>query len=254
VRHQIFLLAGGAHVVALLAFGCSFPDYGIVEPRLSGDGGGGASSASPQGGGGSEVVAGGAGSAGGENGENGGGGSPSAGSSGSNASGSAGLAGDGGEAGRPPAAPNKCADYPTLPADARCFDDATHAYLFRSETKPFTIAAAQCRFYDMHLVSIESPTEDAFILQSAGKITQPSQFDYFWIGGSTIGSPGTWHWTDGSVFWTGGTNGQQIGDAYFNWRSDSPMNTGSDSCAFSDDAGWQDGDCTQNRPYVCEAD
>jgi Lectin C-type domain len=255
VRHQIFLLAGGASVVALLAFGCSFPDYAIVEPMLSG-GGGGATSAPPQAGGGSDFVA---GSSGSGDAPGGGSGAPSGGSSGSNVGGNGGLAGEGGEggegggAGRAPTGPKWCADYDALPADGRCFNDATHAYLFRSETKTFTIAAAQCAFYGMHLASIESPSEDAFIIQMAAKITEPSEFGYFWIGGSTIGSHGTWHWPDGSVFWTGGAMGQPNGDAYFNWRSDSPLNVNTDSCAFSDDAGWQDGDCTQNRPYVCEA-
>jgi hypothetical protein len=167
--------------------------------------------------------------------------------------GSAGLAGNAGSGGAA-AVPKKCADYETLPPDAKCFDDATHAYLFRSETKSFPIAAAQCPFFQMHLVSIEGPVEDAFINGMARTITEPFRFGYFWIGGSTIGRAGTWHWTDGSVFWTGDSHGLPNGDAYFNWRSGSPVNTDGDSCAFSDDAGWQDIDCMQDRPYVCEAD
>lgn len=259
MRHQIFLLAGGAHVVALLAFGCSFPDY-VVRPTPS-DGGGGASSMSPQGGGGSEAVAGSSGGAAGL-GEVAGGalnaGASGAGTGG-NEGGGAGQGGasgageEGGEGGCPFAVPKKCADFLALPPDATCFDDANHAYLFRSETKSFAIAAAQCAFYEMHLASIGSHVEDAFVIQSAAKISGPSRFGYFWIGASTIGSPGAWHWADGSVFWTGGAHGTPNGNAYFNWRSDSPMNVSSDSCAFSDEAGWQDGDCTLNRPYVCEA-
>lgn len=261
MRHQIFLLAGGAHVVALLAFGCSFPDY-VVRPTPS-DGGGGASSMSPQGGGGSEAVAGSSGGAAGLGEVAGGalnagasgagtGGNEGGGAGQGGASGAGGAGEEGGEGGCP-FAPKKCADFLALPPDATCFDDATHAYLFRSETKSFAIAAAQCAFYEMHLASIGSHIEDAFVIQSAAKISGPSRFGYFWIGASTIGSPGTWHWADGSVFWTGGAHGTPNGNAYFNWRTDSPLNVSSDSCAFSDEAGWQDGDCTLNRPYVCEA-
>lgn len=207
---------------------------------------------SPLGGAGSHPVGGSTGAPGaGESGA----GAPGAGTSGANPVGNdGGGAGQGGEGGAPPVAPKKCADYPALPIDAVCFDDATHAYLFRSETKSFSIAAAQCTFYEMHLASIETPVEDTFIIQSAAKIDGPSRFGYFWIGGTTLGSHGTWRWTDGSAFWTGDAKGKPYGDAYFNWRTGSPMNPDADSCVFSDGPGWQDGDCTLDRPYVCEAD
>jgi hypothetical protein len=242
VRHQIFLLAGAASALVLLAYGCSFPDYKIVEPAVAG----GAGAPVQAGAGNAAGSSGTAGSA--EPADGGGAGTAGGGSSGAQPGGNGGD-----DAGTPPRISKKCADYQVLPPDCTCSDDATHAYAFCPMTRPFTTAAAQCSFYDMHLVSIEGAIEDAFITEAAALITQPSEFGYFWIGGSTIGSHGTWHWPDGSVFWTGGASGTPNGDAYFNWRTDSPQNTGTDSCAFSDDQGWQDGDCTNNRPYVCEA-
>lgn len=183
----------------------------------------------------------------------GGGGAGGAGGATAGGTGGTSLGGDGGEAGAPHV-PNKCEHYATLPSDCKCVDDATHAYLFCSMTRPFSAAASQCSFREMHLVKLEGPDEDAWILQEAGKMGMPSLIQYFWIGASTIKTPGVWHWTDLSVFWQGGANGNAYPGAYFNWRTDSPQNTATESCAYTDQQGWQDGDCTQNRPYVCEAE
>ena len=132
-------------------------------------------------------------------------------------------------------------------------DDDTHAYFFCSMTKPFTSAAALCSFYDMYLVKVESPTEGAWIFDQADMIGTPVVVKYFWIGASTIKSPGIWHWTDLSELWRGGATGTPVPGVYFNWRIDSPHNTATESCAYTASDGWQDGDCTQNRPYACEA-
>ena len=163
--------------------------------------------------------------------------------------------GFGGEAGAPEMMPvhKMCADFAVKPRDCTCVDDETHAYFFCSMTKPFMSAASLCSFYDMHLVKIESPSEDAWIFAQAEMIGSPSVVQYFWIGASTIKSPGTWHWTDLSEIWQGGANGTPEPDVYLNWRTDSPQNTATASCAYTARDGWQDGDCTQNRPYACEA-
>lgn len=228
--------------------GCSFPDYAFSGPAPFGGSSGSSNAGAPSGSGG-ELSAGSGGNSGGAGGA---GGSPTIGGSGG-AGGNSGSAGDGGDAGAP-AVSKKCADFPLLPEQCGCADDATHAYFFCRTTRTFSSAAAQCRFSDMHLVTVSSLAEETWIMAEAKKMTVPAPFQYFWIGASSTESPGTWHWTDGSLFWQGGANGMPTsGDVYYNWRTDYPQITSSERCVHVQD-GWQDGDCTQNRPFVCEAD
>ena len=244
MRFHSNLLASGTSVLALLAAqGCSFPDYAFPSPATSGAGGG--SGATVDAGSGGVPTAGSAGA-------------PGGGTAGASNGGNAGASpgGDGGEGGEPVPVhvPKKCADHTVKPKDCTCVDDDTHAYFFCAMTKPFTSAASLCSFYEMHLVKVESPTEDAWLLDHASMIGDPSVVQYFWIGASTIHSPSVWHWTDSSALWQGGANGNSVPGVYFNWRTDSPQNTATESCAYTAPQGWQDGDCMQNRPYACEAD
>lgn len=223
---------------------CSFPDYTFLRP----DPGAGATGLA---GDGSASSGAGAGGGGGSSGDTAG--SPNGGAATSGTSGT-GTGGDGGEGGAPDV-PSKCADITGLiMPGCTCLDDATHAFIFCSTTKPFATAAAQCTFMEAHLVKIEGTLENMFVSSNANTITMPMNVQYFWIGASTQNSPGTWHWTDGEVFWTGGAMGTPAAGAYFNWRTDRPQNTATQACAYMDlEGGWQDGDCTQNRPYACEA-
>jgi Lectin C-type domain len=168
------------------------------------------------------------------------------------AGGSAGMvAGAGGAAGSS-SGPKACADYAFLPTDCGCFDNAGRANLLCTTSRPWTQAEAQCEFYDMTLVKIESPAENDWILTQARAMTVPAPFVSFWIGGSSIGSPGTWHWPDGAVFWHGGATGTPLKNVYFDWRTNNPQNIGSESCVQMDQDGWHDGDCTSDHSYVCE--
>jgi hypothetical protein len=245
VRFHSYLLASGTSVLALLAAqGCSFPDYAFPSPATASGAGGGSGATVGAGSGGVPT----AGSAG----------APEGGTAGASNGGNAGasLGGDGGEGGEPVPVhvPKRCVDHAVKPKDCTCMDDDTHAYFFCAMTKPFTSAASLCSFYEMHLVKVESPTEDAWLLDHASMIGDPSVVQYFWIGASTIHSPSVWHWTDSSALWQGGANGNSVPGVYFNWRTDSPQNTATESCAYTAPQGWQDGDCIQNRPYACEAD
>lgn len=235
---------------------CSFPEYAFSRPDPSAGSGGSGNAVGVAGDSGNGMP-------GGTGGHSTDAGSSGVAGSGAGAGGSlagAGAAGNGGNAGSAggggaPHVPNQCADLDNKPNYCTCADDATHAYLFCSQTRTFAAAASQCTFYEMHLVKQDSAGENSFVSARANQITQPAGVQYFWIGASSLNSPGVWHWTDQTVFWQGGASGTPTSGAYFNWRTDQPQSTVNAACAYMDlDGSWQDGDCTQNRPYVCEAD
>jgi hypothetical protein len=159
-----------------------------------------------------------------------------------------GAAGEGGSV-----QPKACSDLDELPSDCVCRDYSLHAYLFCSTSYAWSQAKSRCGFYEMSLAKIESPGEDQWILKQAHGLQDPRPLTFFWIGASSMDSPGTWHWPDGTVFWRGDASGDQVGDSYFNWRISSPQNTSAAACVFLDDNGWEEGDCSFKRGYVCEA-
>jgi hypothetical protein len=164
-------------LLGLVVSACAFPDYNF---------------ALVQGSAGSAGLATGGAATGGSAGDRGGSGVAGEAMS-SGGGGTAGMAtGEGGAAGST-SGPKACADYAFLPKDCGCFDDAGRAYLLCTTALPWAQAEAQCEFYDMTLVKIESPAENDWILTQARAMTVPAPFQSFWIGGSSIGSrvPGT---------------------------------------------------------------
>jgi hypothetical protein len=149
--------------------------------------------------------------------------------------------------------PSACADFEDLPSECLCRDHSAHAYLFCSTAYPWSQGNARCGFYQMSLAKIESPGEDSWILKQAHDISDPRPLTFFWIGASSVDSPGTWHWPDGAAFWRGDANGSQVSGSYFNWRISNPQDIKGPACVFTDDNGWEEGDCSIKRGYVCEA-
>ena len=219
---------------------CSFPDYVFEGPGNSGAGGAGNAGLS-----GTLDQAGATSGAGNLAGD----------ASGGANGGVGGSAGGGdaqaGEGGAPPPA-QTCESAAFLPKDCECDDFAEHAHLFCTTRRSQVNANAQCGAYQMQLVRIETPAENDFILERAAELSMHSDFQYFWIGASSVGHPGTWAWPDGSVFWEGDANGAPKNGAYFDWRTGSPANTSSESCVDMDAVGWVDASCSDSRAYVCE--
>jgi hypothetical protein len=149
--------------------------------------------------------------------------------------------------------PKPCADFEDLPSECLCRDHTGHAYLFCSTASAWSQGKTRCSFYQMSLAKIESPGEDSWILNQAHDIRDPRPLTFFWIGASSVDSPGIWHWPDGAAFWRGDANGSQVDDSYFNWRTFNPFNIKGATCVFMDNNGWEEGDCLIRRGYVCEA-
>ena len=111
----------------------------------------------------------------------------------------------------------------------------------------------------MRLVRIDDAAENQFVVAfgftgvPAGNNQSPH---WPWLGATDLAVLGEWRWTDGALFWMGGSNGSAQNGLYANWVAGSPMKTG-----MATDCGviqhntlgfWADLDCTWLQPYVCE--
>lgn len=162
--------------------------------------------------------------------------------------------GEGGSAGAPgekPFEPVVCSELESLAPDCECFDYRDHAYLYCSTPRTWSNAKHQCSFHEMRLVAIEDIAENNFLHGKVLEITHGA-FPYFWIGGQSAGDPVVWSWPNAVVFWEGQANGAPVDGRYSNWRGGNP-DAGSEACAFMGQTGWEDGGCSDSRPYICES-
>ena len=107
----------------------------------------------------------------------------------------------------------------------------------------------------MRLVRIDDVAENDWVRMMAfAGITSTSSNFWSWIGGTDEAVTGEWRWTDGALFWLGGSNGSPQGGLYSNWAAGGPTSTGMDtSCAILQHAAfWTDFDCARLQRYVCE--
>jgi hypothetical protein len=102
----------------------------------------------------------------------------------------------------------------------------------------------------MLLTRIDSAEENAFVYSLALKHLG-SSFPY--IGAESVVAEGTWMWSDGTRFWSGGSNGSAINGLYANWKKGRP--SGSANCvALEASTGeWMDYSCGITTSWICES-
>lgn len=148
-----------------------------------------------------------------------------------------------------------------------------HGYMFCSDSVVRDIAADRCEAQGLRLAWIETPEENAFLvdrIQAADVPASDSEELLSYIGGSDSGNEGNWIWRgrgaipNGFQFWQGesaDSGGRAVGGAYANWAPTEPNNTDDDeNCAVISVLGannrqpgdWDDRDCDTALPFVCE--
>ena len=130
-----------------------------------------------------------------------------------------------------------------------------HLYAFCATLSSWSNAEADCAAKGMRLARIDDATENAWVQMTAfAGVGSVSSIYWWWIGATDQAVMGQWTWTDGALFWIGGTNGAPQGGLYNNWVAGSPGNTSSaGTCGILQHGGfWQDWDCTKLQSYVCE--
>jgi hypothetical protein len=131
-----------------------------------------------------------------------------------------------------------------------------HFYQFcTSVPLAWTDADNDCAAKGMRLVRIDDAAENTWVHTTAFAGAAGTNSTYWpWIGATDQAVVGDWRWTDGALFWIGGSNGTPQGGLYSNWVSGSPTNGGAatDCGILQYSTYWADWDCTRLEPYVCE--
>jgi hypothetical protein len=107
----------------------------------------------------------------------------------------------------------------------------------------------------MRLARIDDVAENTWARSMAfANVSSISSVYWPWLGGTDQVVVGEWRWTDGALFWLGGSNGSAQGGLYANWVAGSPTKGGAATdCAVLQHADfWTDFACTNVQPYLCE--
>lgn len=110
----------------------------------------------------------------------------------------------------------------------------------------FYHAEKQCAQFHSTLVSLQSYSEEEFVVQLAENNTA------FWIGLNDEDGPSSNH-TEGVFKWTSGE--EHSGVKYQNWKLGEPNNRRHLDCVKADASGWAmaTGGCASSKlPYVCK--
>jgi hypothetical protein len=124
-----------------------------------------------------------------------------------------------------------------------------NGYMFCDAIVAWDTAQAACVAQGMHLVKVDSAAENTFIGATAFGVGT----DFVWLGGDDLTTEGSWHWPDGTLFWTGADTGSAPPGIFTNWYAGYPRAGGNTDCLeMRDDYTWDDKQCTQGKRYVCE--
>jgi hypothetical protein len=149
---------------------------------------------------------------------------------------------------------------PGLPPDAGPFFLAFyggHLYAFCDGPLSWKDAQNDCLVHGARLARIEDEQENLWIQATAYANVDPSNMRssvWRWLGGTDDDVSGEWRWSDGTLFWLGGTSGSAQNGAYANWAAGHPSNN-ANLCAVmqhNTKAFWGSWDCATPQPYVCE--
>lgn len=143
------------------------------------------------------------------------------------------------------------------------------SYMFCLEqARAVSGARTRCAEEGMHLVWIESASENAAILLTIQN--SELEVERAWIGASDASDEGEWAWTStavdpGTPFWSGLSaeeGGVPVMGRYTNWGLERPNNgtstTGEDCATLSVDrtevepGTWNDDVCSETWPFICE--
>ena len=121
------------------------------------------------------------------------------------------------------------------------------SYMGCTVSSDFNSAEILCQRQGMHLVEIDSASENNFVTQIAQTLGS-----YVWIGGSDLTLNGTFSWLEGPAFFA---DGVAVPGAYQNFAPGQPAKTtGSDCVQLHDDPSgpWSNTRCADTKQFICE--
>jgi hypothetical protein len=170
-------------------------------------------------------------------------------SSGGTETGGASMGGSGGQAG----ASGGFAGASSLgDCQAKTFDTAQ--YLFCADEISWTQARDGCASVGMHLVRIDDAVENQWVYENVYDTGTAS--NGIWIGASQLLVTGEWRWTDGTLFWLGGSGGSPQGGLFNAWYPAQPSSSSHNACVVIDSkngsTSWTSTGCASSNVFVCE--
>jgi hypothetical protein len=139
---------------------------------------------------------------------------------------------------------------PPPPPPATCGTGETefagHCYVATASAQTFSAASTTCaaRGAGWAVVAIESATENSFV----SSLTGASEY---WLSGTDATTEGTFVWSTGATFWTGGLSGAAPAGVYANFVSGEPNDSG-DCLRIVSGGQWRDVSCSSSFRAICE--
>ena len=130
---------------------------------------------------------------------------------------------------------------PTCMADETSYKG--HCYVRLTTARSFEQSRTACIARGSALAVVGDAAENTFI---AGLIGSAES----WLGGNDITTEGTWVWSTGQTFYTGGA---PVSGVYTNFVTGEPNDVGGSDCLrMLEGGGWRDIGCTASYQAVCE--
>jgi len=112
----------------------------------------------------------------------------------------------------------------------------------------FSQAELSCQAQHMHLVKVDSASENSYVVQLAQALGS-----YVWIGGSDLEQNGTFVWPAGTAFFA---TGAPVSGVYQNFAVGEPAASDAGRhCVHLHDAPpgyWYATSCTNSEQFICE--
>jgi hypothetical protein len=135
-----------------------------------------------------------------------------------------------------------CPSPPDFTCSMRAFE--TSVYSLCPSQVAHSAARTQCQSAGQELLKIDDPDENAFLASLINSDV--------WLGASDV-VEGDWRWlVDNTQLWSGDEEGAAVGAAFTSWVADEEPNGTGDCARLMPDGDWEDEDCLDTLPFVCE--
>ena len=136
---------------------------------------------------------------------------------------------------------------PVCPAGCTGATHSGASYMACAVSATFMQAELLCQQQGMHLVKVDSESENTFVVQLAQSLGS-----YVWLGGSDLEQNSTFAWVGGVAFFS---DGAAVPGVYQNFAAGEPSADAARHCVHLHDdppGYWLVTRCTESKQFICE--